>query len=156
MAMDMIDKIISREGGAKVTKDPVDPGGTTKYGISAKSHPGLNIEVLTYEQAKDIYIQEYFVQPGFQQLPVELQEPVTDFGVHSGTATAVRFLQKLCGVSQDGVLGTQTLNALKALPLADVVAAYRRERVLFLAKQVVDVPAKAKYLVGWLNRALSV
>ena len=153
--MDMIDKIISREGGAKITNDPTDPGGVTKYGISSKSHPGLDVANLTYEQAKDLYIKEYFVAPHLQLLPTALQEPVMDFGVHSGVMTAIRFLQKLCGVKQDGVIGDETLKSLAALSVADVVTAYRRERILFLAKQVVDAPPKAKYLVGWLNRVLS-
>lgn len=154
--MDLIDRIIAREGGDKVTNDPVDPGGLTKFGLSKRANPDLDIANLTYDQAKGVYIDKYFLKPGFQQLPEILQEAVTDFGVHSGPQTAVRFLQKLCGVKQDGVLGPSTLEALAKLPVADVLQAYRRERVLFLAKQVVDAPAKAKYLLGWLNRALSV
>jgi lysozyme family protein len=156
MELDMIDRVISREGGAKVTNDPADPGGLTKFGISKRSFPDLDIENLTYEQAKDIYIKKYFVEPRVQLLPQELQEMVLDFGVHSGPQTAVRFLQKLVGEKQDGFVGPDTLIAIGKQDVKVLVAAYRRERCLFLAKQVVDSPAKLKFLMGWLNRALSV
>ena len=33
----IIPMIIAAEGGAKVTKDPADPGGLTKYGISQRA-----------------------------------------------------------------------------------------------------------------------
>jgi hypothetical protein len=52
--------VLQHEGGATVTHDPNDPGGTTKYGISQKAHPDIDIENLTEEQACDIYKKEYW------------------------------------------------------------------------------------------------
>jgi len=49
------------EGGAKVTKDPTDPGGTTKFGISGHHHPELNIEDLTEDLAKQVALKEYWI-----------------------------------------------------------------------------------------------
>ena len=39
------------EGGSKFTDDPHYPGGATKYGISKRAFPDLDIPNLTYEQA---------------------------------------------------------------------------------------------------------
>ena len=154
--MDLVDRIIAREGGAKITNDPNDPGGLTKYGISQRSHPNLDIANLTYEQAKDIYIQEYFMKPNLQLLPTMLQEPVMDCCVHSGPQTAIKLLQKILAVAQDGIIGPNTLKVLSGQNLQTVYTSYQRERILFLARQVVNDPTKLKYLLGWLSRVLNI
>lgn len=152
--MDIIDRVIAREGGAKVTRDPIDPGGVTKYGISKRTYPDVDIENLTYEQAKDIYIRDYFVGTRIIMLPTELQEPVLDFCVHSGEKHAVRYLQKVLNVDQDGRIGPKTLTAVRQQNLTQLLSAYQRERVLFLCRQVAAKPIKVKYLVGWVARVM--
>jgi len=49
--------VLRHEGG--YVNDPRDPGGETKYGISKRAYPGLDIKNLTEEQAKEIYRQDY-------------------------------------------------------------------------------------------------
>lgn len=154
--MDMFDRVIAREGGAKITNDPVDPGGVTKYGISKRAHPTVDVPNLTYDQAKNIYVEHYFNAHHLYLLPPELQEMALDFSVHSGGETAIRYLQKIVGVEKDGKLGPATLKAIDLLKVEDVKRAYMAERVLFLARQVVSKPTKLKYLIGWLTRALTV
>ena len=56
---EMVERIIVREGGSKLTRDPVDPGGTTKYGISQRAHKDVDIENLTHQKAVDIYNKYY-------------------------------------------------------------------------------------------------
>lgn len=152
--MDMFDKVIAREGGEKITNISGDPGGVTKYGISQRSFPRLDIATLTYEDAKKIYQEEFFTKHGLNFLPIFIQEQVLDFAVHSGPVTAIRYLQKVLGLKQDGVIGKDTVQATMTDPLA-IMLSYQRERCLFLAKQVVNKPEKLKFLVGWLNRVLS-
>jgi hypothetical protein len=53
---DAIDYVINREGGIDET-DKV--GGLTKYGISQKQYPNLDIDNLTKDQAHDIYRKDY-------------------------------------------------------------------------------------------------
>ena len=154
--MDMIDRLIAREGGAKVVNDPSDGGGLTKYGISQSSYPDLDIANITYEQAKDIYIRDFYVKGNIASLPEGLQENVLDFCVHSGLPTGTRYVQKIAGTQQDGQLGPVTAAAAAAIPVNDFLRAYIRERVLFLARQCIAMPNKLKYLVGWISRALSI
>jgi lysozyme family protein len=153
--MDMIDRLISREGGARITRDPVDPGGVTKFGISQRSYPQLDIANLTYDQAKDIYIRDYYVGHNVHLLPSDLQEPVLDYAVHSGQQTAIRALQRLAGVKDDGIIGVKTLDAIKTHGADVIKSALQRERALFLIRQVKKTPAKIKYLEGWISRVLS-
>ena len=157
--MDLIDRVIAREGGAKVTNDPNDAGGLTKYGISARAHPGVDIANLTYEHAKDIYIREYWVAPGFQQLPAVLQAVCLDWGVHSGPPVPVEALQRLVGVSVDGRIGPATLAALSSFPsqkLDELASALTLQRVMYLTRNAIARPQNLKFLVGWLTRALTV
>ena len=49
-----IPRVITNEGG--YVNDPDDPGGETKYGISKRSYPALDIKNLTVEQATAIYL----------------------------------------------------------------------------------------------------
>ena len=44
-----------------VTNDAADPGGLTKYGISQRAYPSLDIASLTVEQAAVIYHQDYWL-----------------------------------------------------------------------------------------------
>ena len=156
--MDLVDRVIAREGGAKVTNDPADPGGLTKYGISSRRFPTIDIRALTYEQARALYIEHFLAQPGFTKIKDEyLQELVFDYGVHSGPEVAIKALQKLLGVTQDGVLGPTTIETLDATNLTfRFYIAYMRERLLFLARLVMRKPSSLKYLAGWISRVLSV
>jgi len=40
--------------------DPNDPGGATKWGISKRAHPELDIKNLSLDEAKQIYFNEYW------------------------------------------------------------------------------------------------
>jgi lysozyme family protein len=50
--------LIGHEGG--YVDHPDDPGGETKYGISKRSYPEVNIAALTLDKAKAIYREDYW------------------------------------------------------------------------------------------------
>jgi hypothetical protein len=95
-----------RKGNLKAdggyTNDPRDTGGETKWGISKRAHPGLDIKNLTIEQAFDIYKENYWdvyvgmrpVSANLSNLPTALAVAVFDAGVNCGTANALRWLGK--------------------------------------------------------------
>lgn len=49
---------IRQDGG--YTNDPADPGGETKWGISKKSYPDVDIKNLTIDKAIEIYKRDYY------------------------------------------------------------------------------------------------
>ena len=53
-------KFVLKWEGNQYVNDPDDPGGETHYGISKRAHPDIDIQALTYEQAKEIYFREYW------------------------------------------------------------------------------------------------
>jgi len=158
--VEILEEVLIREGGC--VNDPHDPGGPTKFGITQhtltawRGHPVTPEEVfaLTRDEALHIYQKKYVEEPGFMQLPNGLRAAVVDFAVHSGPVTAVKQLQKSLGVTADGILGPTTLAAIRMSYLPRVQDEYAKARVRYLGSLVATQPMKARFLVGWLNRAL--
>lgn len=102
-----------------------DAGGPTKYGITHKTlaaHRGVpkvsaeQVKALTLAEAAEIYRQGYWTQSGGDLLPKGLDYAVFNSGVMSGPARAVKILQRVVGVVEDGNAGLQTLKAVEAYP----------------------------------------
>ena len=111
------DQIIPIEGGYVFNKN--DPGGETKYGISKRSYPHLDIKNLTLDEANDIYKRDFWNVMKLDQVNDQtIAEKVFWFGVHSGPVTSIKCLQKAlnsilsyCGITLnvDGINGYQTI-----------------------------------------------
>jgi lysozyme family protein len=155
--MDFIDRVIAREGGSKITRDPHDPGGVTKFGISQRAFPDEDIENLTEDRARLLY-ERMLLQANIDKiLDTYLREHVFDFAVHSGDKAAIRALQRLVGVKPDGVLGPVTLQAVnRRVHTPEFHRAYMRERLTFLARAVQNRPTSLRYLTGWISRVMSI
>ena len=147
---DALPIILRHEGGATVTDDPRDPGGLTKYGISQRAFPGLDIRSLTEADAAAIYRREYWDRVKCDSLPAHLRLPVFDMAVNMGVVRAITLLQRACGVVQDGLLGPNTIRAAERLP--EALARLCAERALaYTGMRGFDT-----YGRGWLRRTFSV
>lgn len=102
--------IIDIEGG--YSNNPNDPGRETKYGISKRYHPLLDIKNLTIPQAVDIYKTEYWDKFSCGLLSSPLGIMLCDGVVNQGSSV-VLYLQKVLNVRMDGVIGAETLNKAK-------------------------------------------
>ena len=155
---EIIERVIESEGGSKITKDPSDAGGTTKYGISQRAYPGLDIESLTERDAKEIYYNDYWIPSKSSQVPAQIREIFFDMVVNFGKRGAVRVLQQACNgkntykIKVDGRVGVATISASKNLE-PDRLRAYR---VLKFANIVIKKPTQEKYWFGWFRRAIRV
>lgn len=140
------------EGGDKITDDPDDAGGLTKWGISKKSHPELDIAGLTYEQAALIYRNDYWLVAGCDTMPFPVNMVHFDARVNHRPASANKMLQRAAGVTDDGVLGPQTMSGIMAMDPHLLAFAQITERNQFYHSIVEANPSQAKFLRGWLNR----
>lgn len=141
--------ILRFEGGATITEDPRDPGGLTKYGISQRAFPTLDIRNLTEADAAAIYRREYWDRAKCDSLPAGLRLVMFDMAVNMGVGKAVLLLQKAVGVAQDGVLGVNTVRAAERLP--DALARVCAERAMaYSGMRGFDV-----YGRGWLRRSFT-
>lgn len=94
-----IDFVLRWEGG--LSSDPNDLGNYvdgkfvgTKYGISARSYPNLDIVNLTLEQAKEIYYNDYWLRSGADNLSWPLCLAHFDLAVNGGIGRAQEALQE--------------------------------------------------------------
>ena len=141
------DRLIAHEGG--YVNHPNDPGGETKFGISKRSYPKLEIAHLTREDAKAIYLQDFWLAGSMDQYDGAIGFQVFDAAVNHGIQTALRLLQRAAGVADDGHVGPVTVAAVKARHVNDVLMLYTAERLDFWRK-LSTWPTFGK---GWAGRA---
>lgn len=87
----------------------------TKFGISAKAYPDLDIKNLTLEDAKEIYRRDYWKKIQGEKLGPGLDNLVMDIAVNAGPQKGARYLQQALGLKADGRIGDETLDAVRWL-----------------------------------------
>lgn len=132
--------------------DPVDAGGETKYGVAKNANPSLNIATLTWEQAKQVYYDKYWMGGGCHLLTPRLAILHFDGCVNHGVDRASKFLQEVVGAAQDGQIGPKTAKAAAAMNELDVCRLICDRRERFYKSIVQNKPSQAKFLNGWLRR----
>lgn len=69
---------------AGYVNDPKDPGGETKYGISKRAYPNIDIAKLTLGEAKAIYLRDYWYPSGCEAMPWDLAVCALDCSINQG------------------------------------------------------------------------
>mgnify|MGYP001616203336 CR=1 FL=1 len=153
---DIITQIEVREGGAKVTNDPADPGWRTQWGISERSNPeAWKDGVVTEAEARAIYERKYVHGPGFSKVvDVALMAQLVDYGVNSGPAIAIQKVQEILHLDVDGILGPLSLKAINEADARSLNNKLVAARVRMIARIVQKRPEQLKYLYGLVDRAL--
>ena len=142
----LVERVLSHEGG--YVNDPRDPGQETRWGISKRAYPHLDIRNLTRAQAIDIYRRDFWQRVRGDELPREFAFQALDAAVNHGIGNAVRWMQRAAGVADDGVIGPVTLAAVQRAQPADLVLRFNAERLRFYAK----LTTFATFGRGWVNR----
>lgn len=109
-----IDHILVNEGG--YVNDPNDAGGETKYGISKRSYPNVDIKLLTEEAAKQIYRRDFWDANNLDQIKDQaVATKILDMAVNMGSSRAAKILQQVLAndfrvsVGIDGDIGRLTI-----------------------------------------------
>ena len=135
--------------------DTDDPGGETKYGISKKAYPEIDIKNLKKADAIKIYHKDYWLKANCEELPGDLGLCFFDSCVNHGIFTSKKLLQSAVGVKIDGVFGVKTISAIKRfyeLPGNYLVESFLVKRLLRYA----SLTNFKKYGGGWSRRILKV
>lgn len=143
---EFINRVLSVEGG--YVNDPRDPGGETKFGISKRSYPNVDIKGLSRDQAIAIYRVDFWHRVHGDELPPAVAYQALDFAVNSGVETAIRKLQVAAGVADDGRWGPITRAAIAKAAPAQLVIRYIAERLDFMRR----LSTWATYGSGWAGR----
>ena len=107
-----LDFTLAQEGG--YVHDPADPGGETKFGISKRAYPDVEIAQLTRADAAAIYHRDYWMPLRGDDLPPLTALVLFDWAVHSGVQMVTHALQKqVGGLTVDGVAGPLTVTRVR-------------------------------------------
>lgn len=141
-----------------LVNDPADHGGLTKYGISQKSYPDLNIAALSRYDAQAIFYRDFWQAYSLDSLcskSKHLTFRIFIMGVLCGMTesiklaqAAVNLLSDQAPVAVDGKLGPATFMALQNFrnPAA-LVAAHK----ILIGQHLIAIGQK-RFLAGWLVR----
>lgn len=140
------DRLIGHEAG--YVDDPNDPGGETKWGISKRSYPDLDIKILTRDNAKAIYLRDFWNHIDADCLFDGVAWQLFDFAVNSGIQTVIRAYQRALDVADDGAFGPISKAASKAMSETDQIMLINAERLEFMTRTR-NWPHHGK---GWARR----
>lgn len=138
--------VLNVEGGDKITNDPDDPGGLTRWGISQHAHPGVDIANLTLEGAESIYRAQYWTPCRCDEFPLAIALALFDSAVNQGVRTAIKLLQRALRVEDDGFVGDDTLSAAGRAVPDELLIQFLSHRALRYAL------GNPKYQRGWMVR----
>lgn len=139
---------------------PADRGGPTKFGITQKTLSDWrgapvtesDVRQLTRDEARLIYLSRYWNPVRGDELPPGVDLVLFDAAVHMGVGRAVRMAQKIVGASADGVVGRQTLAAIRGFPAEELIRRFCEDRLAFLR----TLPNWETFKVGWQRRVQAV
>jgi len=148
-----IQKTLVHEGG--YVNNPHDKGGPTKYGITQKDLPGVDITSITPEQAAAYYSENYW-KSLYSQINSQLvAEKLFDMGVLFGVKTAVRLLQitmqNEINIVSDGNFGPETLSDVNQ-ESEDLLLRYRTALIQHVVNIVNHNPGDGIFVNGWVSR----
>jgi len=129
----IIEKVFQREYPSEdkaFHKVKGDKGGATKYGISQRAYPDLDIKNLTKEQAIEIAKRDYWDKNQIDKLDPAIREIHFDTAFNKGSGAAKRFLERSGGDPTK----------------------YLEERQKYVDKIVKNNPSQKKFQEGWSNR----
>lgn len=155
-------EVLIHEGG--YVNHPSDPGGRTNLGVTQRVYEEwvgypVNEAImrkLTVDHVKTLYKVRYWDAIHCDDLPIGLDLCVFDFGVNAGTSRAARYLQRMVGAKEDGVIGPRTLSSVrqmaKDIGISGCIMRYQDMRRDYY-RMLKHFPTFGK---GWLRRVKEV
>jgi lysozyme family protein len=150
--------LLKHEGG--FVNNPHDPGGMTNLGVTQKvweewlGHPVTekDMRALTAEVVAPMYKRKYWDKIAGDELPSGVDMVVFDCAVNSGPGRAAKMLQKVLGVTEDGVIGNQTIAMIGRVNVDTLITDYSSARLAFLTA----LPTWGVFGKGWGQRVADV
>lgn len=155
----LISFILKFEGG--FVNDPADSGGPTNKGVT------LNTFRSVYGRAKTVNDLKHMTDNEWRHILKSLYwdkckaddisdqsiaNMLVDFAWHSGVTTAVKKLQKIVGVTSDGICGVQTIGAINSRYAPETFNLLKAARMRYLQGIVKNKHSQARFMYGWTKR----
>ncbi|MHB8406304.1 MAG: glycoside hydrolase family 108 protein [Gammaproteobacteria bacterium] len=154
--------VLREEGG--YVDNPADHGGPTNQGITQATYDSYRrstgksaetVALIAPPEVLDIYSEMYWLPAHCQALPLTLAVCHFDWTVNHGVTGAIRTLQQVLSVEEDGVFGPMTAAALQSAGAQDLPAlieSYLELRRQWYQNFVSRDPSQDQFLEGWLSR----
>jgi lysozyme family protein len=154
-----LEVVLKNEGG--YSNHPADTGGATMKGITQKEYDSYrghqgdsyqDVRLISDTELWDVYLTLYWIPMNLEIIDDDdLVLQVYDMGINAGTRTAIKLLQRLVGVIDDGYIGPQTNKAIREYN-GNILEDYKKRRKLFYVTLKQNKPELKPFLIGWLNR----
>ncbi|HZS43412.1 MAG TPA: putative peptidoglycan-binding domain-containing protein [Candidatus Paceibacterota bacterium] len=137
-----------------------DGAGLTRLGITQRYHandvPSEYFTTMPFAQAvayaKSVYKKFYWVPIRGDEIQSDIvAAPVFSLAVNNSPSGAVRVLQKVLDIKQDGICGPITINTCNSKQPEIVASMFRAEWEDFY-RQIAAYNNQNKFLSGWLAR----
>ncbi len=137
-------RVIANAGGLASWEG--SPGGETRFGITRRDYPKLDIASLTRDGAIAIYFRDFWKAGRFEDLPPTIAIKLFDLAMCMGAAQATACLQRALRaggnpVLEDGALGNGTVAAARRADGAALLAALRSEAAGYYRARAAKAPA---------------
>jgi lysozyme family protein len=144
------EKLLKHEGG--FSDHSADPGGKTRYGVTEAVARDVgyrgDMRELPLDLAQRIYKDRYWDAVQAEALPADVRYIVFDGAVNSGITQSAKWLQRACGVKDDGIVGPATIRAANSLASDGLKRRILGQRLRFMA----TLPNWPAFGRGWANR----
>jgi lysozyme family protein len=154
VASKAISRILEEEGG--YTCNSADKGGETKFGISSRWYPHIDVKNLTSINASKIYYRDYWRFNNCHKLPQDIALVLFDTAVNQGGTFARKALQQALNIKQDGIVGSKTIAAAYAAPSLFLITKLTRIRCQHYTNLVQKDYSQITFIEGWIDRALDI
>lgn len=138
-------RVLVSEGG--YVNNPKDPGGATNKGITQRVYnlyrqrmnmDEQSVQSISNDEVRNIYKAQYWDVAKCDSLPAGISYCVFDGDVNSGVSQSTKWLQRALGITADGTIGPNTINAACEADPDALIDAICDRRMIYL-----------KALSGW-------
>lgn len=171
----VIDPHMRVEGWDKIVEDPLDPGGLTKFGISKRFNPDVDVRNLDPDGARGVFNELYWKPMRLEEFDDDgVIEEMFDAGAGpNGIHVAISILQGSLivlgkDISLDGAIGPQTIGAANSYRypkdlvkvmngfqfVAFAVGAAGKDEIVGLVKP--RLPMLRRFIRGWTRNRVKI
>lgn len=162
----LIPFILRWEGG--FANDPVDRGGATMKGITigtftayrnTKGNPEptvTDLKNISDQEWEDVFKSLFWDRWHADNIKTQSIANILVDWVWASGKYGITIPQRILGVTQDGVVGPKTIEALNARDADKLFAQLRQARINFVETIVKRNPSQGKFLNGWKKRIYSI
>ena len=151
------------EGG--YVNDPKDRGGETKFGISKRSYPNVDIKNLTIEAAKKIYYEDFWKTRtmNLDDMSNGIAIELFDTGVNIGMPSVRKMLQRALNLLNrvetrfpdlkvDGLIGSNTMKAISLVNEKELLKVLNGLQFMWYYNIVEHDHSQERFFAGWVKR----